>query len=81
MVAQKQLPGGLMLKETLMTYRQERRAFIYTLKNYYDIDFYDLDIQERNSWLYCYLELRREFVEMITIAMKEMHKKSKRAVK
>jgi hypothetical protein len=67
-----------MLKETLHTYRQERKAFIYTLKNYFDINFYNLDIEERNAWLYCYLEMRREFIEMMMIAMNEMSKKSKK---
>lgn len=67
-----------MLRETLNTYRQERRAFIYSLKTHFDIDYYDLDIPERNAWLYCYLELRREFIEMMTIAIKEMSKKGRK---
>lgn len=52
-----------MLKESLETYRQERRAFIAGLKHYFGIDFYKLDKKERVEWLNSYISSKRKFME------------------
>jgi hypothetical protein len=63
MVYQKQLPRGLMnMRESLETYRSERRSFIVGLKNYFGIDFYQMDKIERAEWLRIYMQNRREFL-------------------
>jgi hypothetical protein len=63
MVDQAKLFRGLMIEESLQTYRQERKAFILGLKHYYGIDFYGLDISERKEWLRSYIESKRNFFE------------------
>lgn len=48
------------LRESLETYRTERKSFIIGLKNYFGIDFYKLDRRERAEWLRIYMQNRRE---------------------
>lgn len=60
-----------MLKENLHTYRQERKAFIYTLRYFYDIDFYRLDVQDRNAWFHTYLLYKRDFMDLMKLTIDE----------
>ena len=65
-------------KETLESYRAERKAFIFSLRNFYDIDFYKLDVEERNAWLATYIEYKREFMESMILTKKEAFKDYKK---
>ena len=60
-----------MLKESLATYRLERKAFISSLKLFFDIDFYELDVEERNAWLHTYLLYKREFMDNMNAFLDE----------
>ena len=52
-----------MIKDTLISYRNERKAFISSLKLHYGIDFYKLDVEERKQWFAAYLSNKREFIK------------------
>ena len=66
-----------MLKEKLKSYRAERKAFIESLKYYFDMDFYKLDPDERKCWLACYLESKYEFFRNMQEHMQEEFKEFK----
>lgn len=70
-----------MLAKYLKTYRTERSAFIAGLDYYFDIDFYELDVEERKCWLACYLENKREFFKNMEEHLKEELKEFKYASK
>ncbi len=40
-----------MMMDGLKRYREDRKVFINTLKNYFEIDFYSMSPKERTEWL------------------------------
>jgi hypothetical protein len=53
-------------KISLKTYRLYRKCFIFSLDQLYNIDFFDLDVDERKEWLRVYILSQQDFFHELT---------------